>query len=108
MSIYATCISLDEDDEDPDMPVGAPVIYQGSHVRPRKKHARGGSVDLSTIPPYIEEPEKRWDWLRLGVSEDPSTYHGMNPGMADVLLTRKQVRVIRDFLTSWLERGTEW
>lgn len=95
----------------------APIVYQGSHVTPDQvKDRRGGSFGLSTIPPHIsprgishdEEEETRWDVLRVDVvaPAEPSTTPGMQ--ISTQLLDRDQVVELRDFLTSWLDRGTDW
>jgi len=102
MSKYASFFGLDGYEQD------APLIYLGSHVQPREDDKRGGHLDLAYMPDYCAEPEGPVPFLRLGLSEHPSTYQGMEPGNADVVLDRAQVTALRDALTEWLDKGGEW
>lgn len=104
MSKYASFFGIEEGDEH-----GAPLIYLGSHVQPRRDDKRGGHLDLAHMPPYCAEPEGPVPFLRLGLTQDPSTYqHQHATGSADVVLDRPQVEALRDALTSWLEAGEDW
>ena len=89
----------------------APLVYQGSHVSPAEDQPRGGSLSVAAIPNHCH-PSVRGsgtdegppvEFLRVDVSEDRSTFHGMNPGYATVVLERAQVEKLRDCLTQWLE-----
>ena len=88
-----------------------PIIYQGSHVNPSDDDPRGGSIDIAAIPNHCHPAVRGtatndgppvW-FLRLTVDEDETTYHGMQPGRATVVLDRSQVEKIRDTLTRWLD-----
>ena len=124
MSIYATWLSLSDDEHEESCAVyaetrpgsgifefsgepcdcglpGAPIVYQGSHVLPSDDDARGGTVDVAAIPDFIVRDgrdDAQGDWLRLSVyAEDDA-----------VVLTRSHVERLRDTLTKWLdaeERG---
>ena len=98
MSKYASFFGLDGYEHD------APIVYLGSHVQPQPDDKRGGHLDLAYMPDYCADPEGPVPFLRLGLSEDPKTYNGGEPGQADVVLDRQQVTALRDALTSWLER----
>lgn len=93
-----------------------PIIYQGSHVNPDDADPRGGSVDVAAIPNFLhpkvrqarcqtggEDMRFPVEFLRLSVSEDPTTYHYGQEGYATVVLDRAQVQKMRDALTNWLE-----
>lgn len=88
-----------------------PIIYQGSHVNPADDHLRGGSVDIAAIPNHchpcvrgtLTDDGPPVQFLRLSVSEDPTTYGEPQPGYAQVVLDRVQVEKCRDTLTHWLE-----
>lgn len=86
----------------------APVIYQGSHVQPREGDKRGGFLDLAYMPDYCAQPEGDVPFLRLFVGEAASTYQGMNPGQATIVLDQEQVVRLRDKLTRWLDEREEW
>jgi hypothetical protein len=85
-----------------------PLVYQGSHVLPSDDDPRGGDVDLSIIPGFIERSPDRpplsdWDqpyhpWLRLSVTD-----HAEDGRMVTVVLDRWQVERMRDGLNFWLE-----
>lgn len=90
-----------------------PIIYEGSHHLPSDDDPRGGWVEVGAIPGFIEREGREqtglWDWLRLGVGNEPSRtqYEGrpyVSGGDATVVLTRPQVERLRDTLTMWLER----
>lgn len=96
MSIYATTLFLG--DECDKRRLTKPIQYQGSQVLPRDRDKRGGSVDLGAIPSHITRDgrddalEGRWHpWLRISVNE------------STVVLTRDQVKMLRDSLAEWLE-----
>lgn len=101
MSIYATWIMLDSDTDDPDN-VGPPYVYRGSHVLPHSTDERGGWLEVGGIPAHCGTDGCLVDFLRLSSSAtddgDPSV---------DLLLDRRQVTVLRDRLTMWLEREPE-
>jgi len=94
----------------------APYVYQGSHVNPSEDDTRGGYVMASAIPDHchpdargnIDDSGELVDYLRLSVGEDPSTYHGMLSGQADVVLDRAQVQRLRDTLDKWLNAEVRW
>ena len=48
MSIYASISGIDEDES-----VGAPWVYQGSHILPAEDDPRGGSIGLALVPSHI-------------------------------------------------------
>lgn len=95
-----------------DCPNKPPLIYQGSHVNPSDDDPRGGYLLACAIPNHCH-PDVRFDnhddegapvdYLRLSMGEDPSTYHGMEPGHATLVLGRAQVEKLRDTLTQWLD-----
>lgn len=100
MSIYASVEGLGDFEDD--KTVGAPWIYQGSHILPADDDPRGGSIGLAVIPSHItrdgrdDQPEngRRWPWLRLSLDvpgDDPT-----------VILNPDQVRHLRDQLDTWL------
>lgn len=100
MSIYATWLSLGEDEHDHGCAVWvevepgcfehsgkpcscgtprSPIAYEGSHVLPADTDRRGGNVDVAAIPDFIEREgrddakgEGLKDWLRLSVHARPS------------------------------------
>lgn len=102
MSKYASFFDLDGHELD------APLVYLGSHVQPQPDDRRGGHLDLAYMPDYCADPEGPVPFLRLGLAEDPTTYQGMEPGNADVVLDRAQVVALRDALTAWLDDGHTW
>lgn len=85
----------------------APIIYQGSHILPSDDDPRGGAVDTGWIPDHIERDgrddgrEGPKPWLRLGVTQASSG--DADAGRATVVLTREQVKRLRDDLSSWLD-----
>jgi hypothetical protein len=91
-----------------------PLVYHGSHINPTLNGARGGYLEVGAIPDHCH-PDTRdggdpapVEFLRIGIGEHPSTYHGMQPGDATVVLDRHHVERLRDTLTQWLdvdERG---
>lgn len=100
MSIYASIDGIDEDE-----PVGAPWLYQGSHILPAEDDPRGGEIGLALIPSHItrdgrdDQPADGtpWPWLRLNVDvpgEDPT-----------VLLNPAQARYLADRLNKWADRA---
>jgi hypothetical protein len=102
VSIYAS-IEGSGDHGDPEH-LGAPWVYQGSHVPPREDGPRGGVVGLAVIPSHItadgrdDQPSDGppWPWLRLHidvVGDDPC-----------VLLDRAQVEFFRNQLTAFLDQ----
>ncbi|MFY1686383.1 hypothetical protein [Plantactinospora sp. WMMB782] len=96
MSIYATALPLDGDEQP------APIVYQGSHVLPADGDARDGVLLLCQIPGHIslngrDSPDDErtvWPWLRLSL-------HGPG-GDATVVLDREQVERIHAYLGEWL------
>lgn len=100
MSIYASIEGIG-DVGDPDH-LGAPWLYQGSHIPPREDGPRDGAVGLAVIPSHItadgrdDQPADGppWPWLRLHLDvpgDDPCT-----------LLDVAQARFLRDQLTEWI------
>jgi hypothetical protein len=92
----------------------APLIYQGSHVLPSADDPKGGYVEIASIPDHITRPgrddggEGPKDWLRLSVGSVPLP--GEEPREAEsdsLVLTRKQVEIVRDEMTEWLDRKPE-
>jgi hypothetical protein len=87
--------------------VGAPLVYQGSHVLPSEEDRRGGHVDLGLISPHVRfwrdnpdasvEDEPDIDtalcepFLRFGVND------------ATVVLTRRNVEEVYQSLLWWLK-----
>jgi len=103
VSKYASFFGLDGYEHD------APLIYLGSHVQPLEEDKRGGHLDLAYMPDYCADPEGPVPFLRLGLTQDPSTYqHAYATGCADVVLDRSQVTALRDALSSWLTKGEDW
>lgn len=135
MSIYATWWSADPDEHEdgcdyweeievgvfhksgkpcstPDKCIGAPYVYQGSHVLPKPEDPRGGYVCICAIPGHIrrdglddEETYQLHDYLRLSVAANENSPR--DEDHVTVLLTRRQVEEARDTLTAWLERGAD-
>lgn len=100
MSIYASIDGIDEDEF-----VGAPWVYQGSHILPTDDDPRGGEVSLALIPSHItrdgrdDQPADGtpWPWLRLNLDvpgDDPT-----------VLLNPAQARHLADHLNRWADRA---
>jgi hypothetical protein len=93
----------------------APIVYEGSHVLPSDTDRRGGDLNFAVIPDFIERDGREdgpHDWLRVGmVSVDSTLIYEGKPyqpgGRAVVVLDRRQVEEMRDYLTSWLEREGE-
>jgi len=98
VSIYASLAA--PDNEDADMGILGPIVYQGSHVLPSDDDERGGFVDIALIPSHITrdgrddqpEDEAPWPYLRFGVNE------------STVVLTRDHVLQIAVTLSEWLAR----
>ena len=95
--------------------IDAPYVYRGSHVLPEPGDPQGGSVDLAYVAAHVRfwrdhpgadaagEPERGCEpFLRLGVSEHPSTPN-RSVGDATVLLSADQVRRLAGALAGWLE-----
>lgn len=90
----------------------APLIYQGSHINPDETDPRGGYLFACAIPNHCH-PSVRMDantdegvaveYLRLSMGEHHTTYHGMEPGHATLVLEREHVERLRDTLTTWLD-----
>lgn len=97
MSIYATTTGIEHHE-----PVGAPWIYQGSHVLPSEEDPRGGEIGLAYIPSHItrdgrdDQPEDGtpWPWLRVSVDT------GGDPA---VLLNPAQARYLAEQLLGWAD-----
>lgn len=106
MSIYASIEGIG-DHGDPEH-LGAPWIYQGSHVPPREDGPRGGVVGLALIPSHItadgrdDQPSDGapWPWLRLHFFDVP----GDDPA---VLLDPGQARFLATQLTTWADRAEQ-
>jgi hypothetical protein len=88
-----------------------PLVYAGSHVNPSNDDPRGGYLLACAIPNFLhpdadpigEDTSKPVEFLRLSLGEDPSTYHGMEPGHATVVLNRKHVKALAKTLNQWLK-----
>lgn len=129
MSIYATWLTIEDErqwvsdlqadgikagvirDGSPDFDdTDAPIIYQGSNILPSDDHARGGAVEVASIPSHITrdmedsapEDGAPHPWLRLGVHAKPGGRHEEG-GDATVVLTKHQATRLRDTLTEWLD-----
>ncbi|MFD9564395.1 hypothetical protein [Streptomyces sp. NPDC059994] len=101
MSIYATIEGLGGDGDPEDL--GAPWIYQGSHILPDEDDRRGGVIGLALIPSHItrdgrdDQPndDTPWPWLRLHIdsrSDDPA-----------VVINPAQARRIGQQLVAWAD-----
>jgi hypothetical protein len=100
MSIYATWLAIDADDDNM-----APIRYQGSHVLPTDDDDREGMVLLCAIPAFIphnlagedypDELDEVLPWLRLTVNQEA------------VVLDRDQVRQMHAMLADWLYGETD-
>lgn len=111
MSIYASTFSLGDETEDG---LGAPIVYQGSHILPSDEDLRDGRLDLAAIPGHIARPgrpalhdgaecdEPYHPWLRLSVD----WRWGSEYAQSDVVIDRRQAEALRDYLTSWLDHTT--
>lgn len=80
-----------------------PIIYQGSHVNPSEDDPRGGVVHVSAIPNHChpdargtDDPGKPVEFLRVGVEPGDPDQGNM------VVLTRGQVKKLRNILDQWL------
>jgi hypothetical protein len=102
VSIYASIEGIG-DHGDPEH-LGAPWVYQGSHIVPREDGPRAGAVGLAVIPSHItadardNSPEggPPWPWLRLNLDvagDDPT-----------VLLDPGQARFLAAQLVHWADR----
>lgn len=103
MSIYASIEGLGGDG-DPE-PLGAPWIYQGSHILPADTDSRGGEIGLALIPSHItrdgrdDQPEDGtpYPWLRLHLTptgDDPC-----------VLINPAQARHLIEQLSTWVDQA---
>jgi hypothetical protein len=131
MSVYCTWLMLAHPDQraaelaaagrircdySRDREIGSPYVYQGSHVVPAEADPRGGSLEIGSIPNFLhhdadqnaEDLSRRVEFIRIGITEDSSTYHGGEPGDATVVLDRRQVTELRDTLTQWLNTEERW
>lgn len=117
MSVYGTIWSADEDHPEDcgiwvrhehhlemgDGPCtcglrNAPIVYQGSHILPAESDERRGHVSVASIAGFItrdgrdDQPDDGapWPWLQVSV------------GQEDAVLDERQVRGLRDALSSWL------
>jgi hypothetical protein len=94
MSIYATILSLEEDE--PGTP-GAPYVYRASHIVPSLDGPRAGWLEVARIPDYVEGVGEAWrNFLRLDVC-------GEGDEAQTVLLDRRQVTAVIDTLNRWLD-----
>jgi hypothetical protein len=84
--------------------LGAPWVYQGSHIPPREDGPRAGTVGLAVIPSHItadgrdDQPSDGppWPFLRLHLDvpgDDPAA-----------LLDLAQARFLAAQLTAWADR----
>jgi hypothetical protein len=108
VSIYASTFSLEDEAEDG---LGAPIIYQGSHILPANSDRRDGRLDLAAIPGHIDRPDRPalhdgresdepyHPWLRVSLDSK----RGSDFVQSDAVLDRGQVEALRDYLTGWLE-----
>jgi hypothetical protein len=109
MSIYATIPGLGNLDDGDDPVVGAPWVYQGSHILPDEDHPRGGRLGLALIPSHItrdgrdNQPEggRPWPWLRLDIAPDPAT-GDRDPAL---LFNPAQARHLAGLLTAWADHA---
>jgi hypothetical protein len=93
---------------------GSPLVYQRSHVLPSDEDERGGSFDFAEIPGFITRENRElcgpddecpkpesvccdrvWPWLRVGMGDEVTHL--------TQVWDRRQVEVVRDYLTRWLE-----
>ncbi|GGK61659.1 hypothetical protein Sme01_03440 [Sphaerisporangium melleum] len=108
MSIYATFLALDGDDQP------SPLVYRGSHINPTSDDPRGGALLMCGIPDHchpdargsIDDPGRPVEFLRLFAKEDPATYQGQAQGEATLVLDLAQVTELRDTLTWWIDSRT--
>lgn len=102
MSIYASIEGLG-DHGDPEH-LGAPWLYQGSHILPADDDPRAGSIGLALIPGHItrdgrdDQPDDRqpWPWLRLSLDTQPS-----DPA---VILNPAQARHLAEQMAAWADQ----
>lgn len=103
MSIYASIEGIG-DHGDPEH-LGAPWVYQGSHLTPTHDGPREGSIGLAVIPSHItadardDQPSDGppWPWLRLNLDvpgDDPTA-----------LLDPDQALFLGDQLITWAKRA---
>ncbi len=103
--------TYEQDDRNPCTCGVLPIRYQHSGVLPSNKDERGGYLSLGAIPSHItrdgrdNRPEggKWWPWLRISLSANEMSLTNDDT----VVLTRKQVKALRDALNLWLETSTE-
>lgn len=103
MSIYGSIEGIG-DHGDPKH-LGAPWLYQGSHILPNEGDPRAGSIGLALIPGHItrdgrdNQPDDRqpWPWLRLHL-----TVPGDDPA---VLLDPPQARHLAEQLNTWADQA---
>lgn len=102
MSIYASIEGLG-DHGDPQH-LGAPWLYQSSHILPDEDDPRDGVIGLAEIPSHItrdgrdDQPEDGapWPWLRL---------HLTTPGDPCVLINPAQARHLAEQLATWADQA---
>lgn len=103
MSIYGSLEGIGADG-DPEH-LGAPWLYQGSHILPNEDDTRAGSIGLALIPGHItrdgrdDQPDDRqpWPWLRLSVDTQPD-----DPA---VILNPAQARHLAEQLSTWADQA---
>jgi hypothetical protein len=95
MSIYATILSLDEDEPEDG---GAPFVYRTSVVTPTMDCARAGWFDVARIREEVDGVGDAWrEFLRIGVC-------GEGDEQQTVLLNRRQVDAVVEAMSGWLEQ----
>ncbi|MDX3835628.1 hypothetical protein [Streptomyces europaeiscabiei] len=102
MSIYGSLEGIG-DHGDPEL-LGAPWLYQGSHILPAEDGPRDGVIGLAEIPSHItrdgrdDQPDDRqpWPWLRL---------HLTVPGDPCVVINPAQARHLADALHAWADQA---
>lgn len=95
MSIYATILFFDEDEDDEDGE-GAPYRYIGSNVVPSLAGERAGWLEIACIFEDVEDVgDAARQFLRMHVC-------GGGDEQQSVLLDRKQVTAMVNALNRWL------
>ncbi len=82
-----------------------PIVYRGSHVLPSDDDARGGSLGCAEIAGCItrdgrddgpEDEDQPWPFLRVTMRAEDAA------DCQDVVLDRRLVLSLRDYLSDWL------